>query len=154
MLPRTSPDSLARDSDARVRCREIALLLCCARTLFSEEHARELSSLASGTVNWSEVLELAQLHGVLPLVHRNLGRDANTPNTVRRRLDRAAHQNARRNLFLIARLLDIITLLERHGIAAMPYKGPEMALRVYGDPSLRQSTDLDLFVKRVDVPSA
>ena len=29
-----------------------------------------------------------------------------------------------------------------------------MALRVYGDPSLRQSTDLDLFVKRADVSHA
>jgi len=91
MLPTTSPDSLARHPDAPVRCREIALLLCCARTFFSEEHARELSSLASGTVDWTEVLELAQLHGVLPLVHRNLARDANTPDTVRQRLDRAAH---------------------------------------------------------------
>jgi hypothetical protein len=44
--------------------------------------------------------------------------------------------------------------LESHGIAAIPYKGPALALQVYGDLKLRSFVDLDVLVRRSDVERA
>ena len=43
---------------------------------------------------------------------------------------------------------------ENHGITAIPYKGPALALQVYGDLKLRSFVDLDVLVRRSDAARA
>jgi hypothetical protein len=46
----------------------------------------------------------------------------------------------------------LLALLERQGVLALPYKGPVLAQVAYGDVTLRQFVDLDLLVRRADMP--
>ena len=61
------------------------------------------------------------------------------------------HSNARRNLFLVSELLKLLKLLESHGIGAIAFKGPVLALYAYGNLSLRQQLDLDILVRKRDI---
>jgi hypothetical protein len=61
------------------------------------------------------------------------------------------HANAQRNLFLTQELLKLLTLFKTNGISAIPYKGPVLAVAVYGNLALRQFGDLDILVHKRDV---
>ena len=56
-------------------------------------------------------------------------------------------QNARRNLHLTGELFRILDCLDAHHIPAIPYKGPTLAEKVYGDLALRDFSDLDVLVR-------
>jgi Uncharacterised nucleotidyltransferase len=62
--------------------------------------------------------------------------------------------NALRNVFLAGTLLKLLRLLEAHGIAALPYKGPVLAALAYGNVAFRQFGDLDLLVRPQDADRA
>src|SRR5207247_2195984 len=61
---------------------------------------------------------------------------------------------ARRNLRFAGELLRLLELFEGEGIAAVPFKGPVLAVAAYGDIALRESRDLDILVRRGDVQHA
>jgi hypothetical protein len=68
-------------------------------------------------------------------------------------LSRLYKENEVRNHRLAAELVRILNLLEIHGIPAVPFKGPVLALELYKDIALRQCDDLDLLVRQRDVPA-
>ena len=47
---------------------------------------------------------------------------------------------------LAKKLLEILALLDREGVRAIPFKGPTLAVKAYGDLTLRPFSDLDIFV--------
>ena len=61
-----------------------------------------------------------------------------------RELQRAS---AARNLAQAGQLLRLLELLRQAGVEAIPYKGPALAERLYGDVTMRWSADLDLIVR-------
>jgi hypothetical protein len=50
--------------------------------------------------------------------------------------------------------LSIVKMFESHGINAVPFKGPTLALVAYKDIALRQFHDIDLLLRREDVLKA
>jgi hypothetical protein len=62
--------------------------------------------------------------------------------------------NAARNLLLTEELHKILALFEGAGIESLPYKGPALALQLYGDTGFRQFDDLDLIIRRHDIAAA
>jgi hypothetical protein len=150
---------------------EVELLLCCARTHIAPANARRIKDLIGQELDWDYILEQGLQHRVLPLLYFNLSalyaneaRSGSThssgsdleaiPQDVFESLQNHYHANARRNLLLTGHLLKLLKLLEIQGIAAVPYKGPTQAAFIYGDLSLRQFRDLDIFVSRRDTPKA
>ena len=127
---------------------DLELLLLCARLTVDPQAEARIRALLQQAVDWNFLITTAQQHRMLPLVYRTLARIA--PNAVpelpMRRLRSAIHQNARRNLFLTAELLQVIDIFRAHEIPCIPYKGPVVASLVYGDISLRQFADLDIIV--------
>jgi Uncharacterised nucleotidyltransferase len=108
----------------------------------------QIKALLQQEVDWNFLIVTAHQHRVLPLVYRTLGRIApnDVPELAMRRLRSAFHQNAKRNLFLTAELLQVMDIFRAHDIPCIPYKGPAVASLVYGDVSLRQFADLDIIV--------
>ena len=127
---------------------------CCAFGPRDKVQSGVRSRLAAVS-DWPEVLRLAEHHGVTPLVYQAL-RDAAdaVPAGVLDDLRRRYEHNARRNLMFTAELFRIIDRLEANGLTAIPYKGPALAETAYGDLALREFSDLDLLVRRRDVPRA
>jgi hypothetical protein len=60
-------------------------------------------------------------------------------------------RNVYKSLFLARELMRILDCLDGSGIDAIPYKGVVLSEVYYGDMALRQSGDIDLFVRKRDV---
>lgn len=101
-------------------------------------------------------MRLASSHGTLPLLYwgLNLGNGELIPPEVRLRLQHHLQRNAVRNQHLARELLCLVDLLESQGIVTLPFKGIVLGQAAYGNLALRELCDLDLLVRRQDVPRA
>lgn len=99
---------------------------------------------------------MAQRHGVMPLVYRNLNAYCAEiiPKTALCAVQDRFKANALRNLMRTQELLRILGIFEKAGIAAIPYKGPTLAAAVYGDLALREFSDLDILIAPENVRPA
>ena len=135
---------------------EVRLLILCARTRLAPEVAGQIRELLAAELDWNYVIRAALHHGLMPLLCHHLG--AVAPEAVLppawEHLQRLFHTNACQNLVLTTELLRLLTLFESHGIAAIPYKGPALAVTLYGDLSLRQFDDLDILIGQQDALEA
>lgn len=113
-----------------------------------------LRALAAGPVEWQTVLEHARAHGVTPLVAETLATHCAemVPDEILQAMRAEHQQTAKRNLRLTQELCAIVDRLQTAGIDAVPYRGPVLAADAYGDLGRRQFTDIDLLVRRADIP--
>jgi hypothetical protein len=133
---------------------EAELVLCAARSGAGTKQADDrLVSLLQKDLNWQAVANLATRNGVLPLVYRRLSAlvtERSLP-PLPERFNTLFRVNAVRSQHLTAELLRLLSLLEGQGVATIPFKGPALAVLLYGDILMRQFGDLDLLVRRQDV---
>lgn len=122
------------------------------------DHAYDsrIEQLLGGSVDWSVIREFALQQGVLPQLFLRLKflQDNLDSNIIlgdqMAKLQELYLANAQRNLRLSRMLIRVINLLSVGGIECMPLKGPTMAVRLYGDTSLRHFSDLDILIQRKD----
>jgi hypothetical protein len=132
---------------------ENELLLRLARPALNVARAERVAQLLRGDLDWDYLVALADRHGVIPLFDYNLNSISKelVPVQVLAKLREHNQENTKHSLFLTAELLKLMGLLEAHSIRAIPFKGPTLALRAYGDVALREFSDLDILVHRQDV---
>lgn len=131
------------------------LCLCC-QTTRSEARTTRLEEALRARPDWARFLELGHRHDVLPLLHFHLsgfGPDL-VPAAVTEKLQDEARSVARRNLYLNQELHALFEALATAGIEAISLKGPILAATAYPSPALRRYSDLDVLVRRKDVPKA
>lgn len=135
---------------------EIELMLHCARTRVQPWRANRMRSLVRDGVDWNLQMETAARHRVLPLLCWNLSRwcAAELPAEIAPVLRAQSTATLGRNLGLTAQLFKILNVLLSKGIHAVPFKGPSLAMSVYGNLAFREFGDLDILVRRRDVPAA
>jgi len=127
-------------------------VLACARVAASRE---EIAAIAAGAVDWDAAVQLGIRHGLGPLMHRHLSRfELPLPKPAAAALWARAQLVAQRNGRRIPELVAIARDLNAQGIPFLPFKGPALAARVYGDVALREFNDLDLVVAPADVRQA
>lgn len=131
---------------------EVELLLYCGRARLEPETAARVQELSGGELDWRALLRLAQGHGLSPLLYHHLNAlcPEVVPAPILAALQDSHKLNARHNLLMAARLLALLRLLAGHGISAVPWKGPLLAVQAYGDLALREFSDLDLLVRGED----
>jgi hypothetical protein len=151
----SSPEKSGQPRGARNRP-EVDLLLSCAHTQITPEAAARIRTAVEKDVDWLALIRLAMRHEVMPLLYRNLQQVCpdSVPDHIsgplRTRYEAQAAQ-ARRDAEELVRVLAVFA---DRGIAAVPYKGPALAQRLYGDLSLRPFGDLDILVRELDIPRA
>lgn len=136
---------------------EVELLLCCARLRPDDEITARIRSLVQSKPDWDALLRLAERHRVVPLLFRQLQAACPAtavPPAILARLQNHFYLSALRNDRLSRELCEILKLFSQQRIPVIPYKGPALALSLYGDLALRQFGDLDLLIHRADVPQA
>lgn len=135
---------------------EHQLLLCCARVRLTSNDRAQLRALVGSALDWGEVLRETRRQSIVPLLYRHLHAESAdlVPRKVLEQLREEYVRVAARSMALAAELREITQLLEAHGVASLPYKGPVLALQAYGDIALRTFTDLDLIVHLSDVARA
>jgi Uncharacterised nucleotidyltransferase len=132
---------------------EAELLLHCARVRIEPERAERIRSLSQQDLNWDSLLLLALRNGLLPLLSHHLNKICPTlvpPDRLDYLRDYFRKNNAF-NLLLTGELVRLLKVFASEGIRALPYKGPAVAVGIYGDLSLRQFCDLDILVREPDV---
>jgi len=118
-------------------------------------HAARIRTLCASGLDWAAVMSIARPHGLTPLLYRNLNAlgPEGVPRGVLEQLGAQSAGDRVRSLQLAAQLVSILDVLAAAGIPAIAFKGPALAVALYGDLSLRRFTDLDLLVHRDDVLS-
>jgi hypothetical protein len=145
--PLLSPSADALDSRATDRSKEFDLLCACAGVSLSVEQIAYMGEASERGVNWHELLRLAEQHGVLPLLARNLSVHARElPLEIEQQLRSAFEGNVRRNLWFASELGRIADYLDKQDLRVIPFKGPLLAESVYGDLALRTFSDLDFLI--------
>ncbi len=54
-------------------CPESEILLCAGRTRMDAKNAARIEALLESNLNWKRVLQLAEQHGLMPLLYKHLG---------------------------------------------------------------------------------
>lgn len=103
---------------------------------------------------WTEFLREALRHGMLPAAARALADEDSVPSSIAEDLRQAEVSNARRSLTMLGQLLSTLRDLEAAGIRAVPWKGPLLAQRAYGDVGRRYFFDLDVLVRPAQMRAA
>lgn len=131
------------------------MLVACARKQMDTAQRKHFTELVAEPLDWAFLLQLANENGLLPLLHKHLT-EAETESMrpdVLEQISQANRESALRGLLLTSELLRILDAFGQRGIRAIPYKGPVLAQRAYGSPSLRQFEDLDIVTPQRFMPA-
>ncbi len=135
---------------------EHRLLTRCARTRQDARTRQEIEELLRERVDWGCFLRSALGHGVAPLCYLQLL--SSPPELVPAEAMVFFREHAKavagRNLYLSAKLVALVREFRNHGVTAIPYKGPVLAMMAYGNLALREFADLDLVLTERDLPRA
>ena len=135
---------------------KVDLLLDGCRTDLSPVRAERITQLVRSGVNWEGVCWWARTNGVLPLLFAQLNAvcPADVPVPHFEQLRQEAQAISLRNLRLTGELIRMAGKLEAAGIRAMPFKGPALACLAYRNLAARSFNDLDVIVRKADIPKA
>jgi hypothetical protein len=149
------PESPRHRQDPKFRP-EQELLLACLRTRLSSEIFDRVRATVDQRIDWIALIRMAMRHDVMPLLYRCLQQahpnsvPENVLKPLRTRYEVQTFQAHRRTQELVR----ILLALKEQGIAAVPYEGPALAQRLFGDLSLREFGDLDLMISERDISRA
>jgi hypothetical protein len=132
---------------------EWSLLLAACSAVVRLKNLETVHSRLAGPINWASLLDLAQQHGVAPLLCEVLSSIENeVPAEPMRSLKQSYQTNIRKSLILAAELIRVLDRIEALGLEVMPYKGLTLAETMYGNMALRQTGDIDLLIRSQDFP--
>ncbi|MGZ7119679.1 MAG: nucleotidyltransferase domain-containing protein, partial [Methanobacterium sp.] len=135
---------------------EDELLLYCIQTDLNNEIRDKIVSLINKDLDWHYLIEMASWHRLRPILYHNLNSicPEKVPEDVLTELKYHYNDNILKNLLLTGELIKILELLNSNGIDVIPYRGPALAILAYGNITLREFNDLDLYINKKDVPKA
>lgn len=129
---------------------ELRGLIACARQV-SAPDSFELPSF--NCLDWDVLLLEAEHHGLSGALYKQMDR-LGIPSGHRGALEGLQRANVQRGLKLTSVLIEVMELLTSSGVTVLPYKGPALSARLFGDPALREAADLDILVPEERAPSA
>jgi Uncharacterised nucleotidyltransferase len=150
-LPQPAPSRLPASIApyARIFSPELDLILACCG---DDSLSVRIQQVLQHGVDWERLVQLAQHHGLVPLVFRRLSTEMDASRSPGleelRQLDKS---NAHRTLWLTLELLNIHRHLRTRGLEVLPYKGPVLAEMLYGNVAMRQFSDLDMLTRSGDL---
>ena len=112
-----------------------------------------LTDLLQDRFDWMVLLQDAKSHGVMPLLaDRVMNLDgALVPQDIRDNLRESRRAYTACSLRMTAELFRLLERLAEAGVETLVTKGPALSVRCYGDPGMRQYSDLDLVVREADI---
>lgn len=124
------------------------LLLLTARTGGGPSREARCLELLKSNLDWVSLLELARVHAVLPSLYMALKSIGwkHVPVHFRDEIEDRFRRQAAHNLLLAGELAQIIDACRSRQIPVIPFKGPVLAQRLYGNFAQRVFLDLDLLV--------
>ena len=135
------------------RVRETRLVIACVQTQPGPETLSAVSDILRESLDWDYICRIANRNAVLPLLSRNLLNRWNErlPEDIRETIISTYQQQVQRNMGATAKLLKLVGEFQSSEIPVLPFKGPLLAIRAYGDLSLRRFGDLDMLIRPADL---
>ena len=134
---------------------EWSILLAACSPMPPEKKAQRLQDLLQRSADWEILFDLAEKHGVQPLLHRALLPIGNAvPHEHMLTLKQNDQTNLLKSMLVSRELIRIVDRFTTLGLHVVPYKGPALAEALYGDVALRRSGDIDLLILPRDFPRA
>ncbi|MDO5836065.1 MAG: nucleotidyltransferase family protein [Methanobacterium sp.] len=133
--------------------KEEEILLHCARTKVNEKIKNKIIDLLNSDIDWDYLINLASHNRLMPLLIHNINFICPEliPDNFLVYFKKFFYDNATKNLLFETELIKIMKLLESNGIKSITYKGPVLSQIAYGNITLRQFRDVDIFVRKSDV---
>jgi hypothetical protein len=103
-----------------------------------------VAAVAAGDLGW--LPGAAVFHGVAPALHLALGRVPETPEPVRRTLERSFHGTVSDHLRTLEDVALLEAVLREAGVPWLVLKGPVLGELYYEPPDVRPYSDLDVLV--------
>ena len=127
---------------------EMRLLLMCSRPTGIDADKEAMEVLLQRAIDWETFIKLVEWHCLPATVYLNLKKldNAAVPENTLQGLHTRYLRNARRAVWLTARLVALLGHFERESIPVLPLKGPVLALQAFDDVVLRHAGDLDLLM--------
>lgn len=136
---------------------EVDLILACSRVRMTLAARERALRLLAGPLDWNRILSIATLHRLRPLLFKHvkgLGKANAVPARAWASIENHATHTIRRNFALTNQLAKLLRTFRDAGIAVIPFKGPIIAMRAYGNLGLRAFHDIDLLLHRADIEKA
>lgn len=135
---------------------EAELLVLCARTGITQDLAARIRHKLQEPLDWPKFLQMAECHGVEPLLYASLSKIAPDLVTAERliRLRQKVQVGGLLNRSLAQELIKLCDEFSIRGVPMIPIKGATLATVAYGDLEFRDFTDLDLLVPESSVGEA
>ncbi|WP_137790997.1 nucleotidyltransferase family protein [Bacillus sp. E(2018)] len=108
--------------------------------------ARLIDSHWFSDIDWNEFYDLLLHHRTFSFLYGKLKDQPHVPQKIKQRLERMYKHFTFEMLHLTREMTTIHTMFQRQGIHTLFLKGPVLAKDLYGDLSLRTSSDLDVLV--------
>ncbi|TAL11934.1 MAG: hypothetical protein EPO02_03045 [Nitrospirae bacterium] len=118
--------------------------------------AEDLASPPPDDPQWQAIIREADRHGLAPILYRWLndsGRAAQLPPSALDVLKTQVFKLAARNLVLAQEAASILPAFESRQLVCAPVRGLALAELLYGDITARPMGDLDLLVRKDDLPA-
>lgn len=104
---------------------------------------------------WLQLYQRAQRHGVAPLIYWHVRQgQLSIPPPVVEQFKQAYLTTLARNRIFLGELERIVSALTEEGIAVVLLKGAVFVRTLYEDIGLRPMSDLDILVRKADIPQA
>jgi hypothetical protein len=118
--------------------------------------ADNFAALSQDSFNWRVLLQLAENHGLVPLLCDRLKRfdPSLVPTEVRFRVRELQRTFTVFSLQVTAELFRVLRRCAETGTEILLTKGPALSVRCYGEPDMRQFSDLDLITCETDIHRA
>jgi len=107
------------------------------------------------SLNWDDVLREADAQRLTGVVGARLvqaGAFEAIPNATRVRLQEGLAHLAAGSLARLVALKHVVSRCRDQRLTCIPLRGPALSLRLYGDATLRPSGDLDVLVRKAELP--
>ena len=132
---------------------EWLVLLECAASRANVDH---LADLLQDAFDWPILLRDAESHGVMPLLAERLMTldPVLVPPDIRDRLRESRRAFTACSLQMTAELFCLLERFAVVGLETLATKGPALSVRCFGDPGMRQYSDLDLVIREKDIRPA
>jgi len=124
--------------------------------LFPEAQKLEGTTANLAQLDWPRLFWLASFHGMLPLVSTRLEQlpeksSLNIPKHAISDLEIWRTRHISRTLTLTAALIELQREFDRRNLPVVSWKGPSIALLLYGSSILRETSDLDFLLREEDL---
>lgn len=130
----------------------LTLVTKLARTYQTDAVSGDIITLIDSGVDWDEVLGLMQYHRVSALCLQALKKlnQPAVPARLLKELQSECTEHTRNALVLMSELQRLMALSRQHGIDVVSFKGIVAAQLIYGQLSMRNFSDIDLYTRGSD----